>query len=334
MSASGSSHKRKRETTQVDDVVDSEAKKREEKQVIRVLDKFKETYNGLYLRALPTSFIEELKTKSEADPFFTYFNHVQKRLLQNFLTPSRPYTRYTHVEGPHYFGLVKTKDQDNNFRTFYIFGEFHGTLFSSKGACMKLFESPVRPVAFVNYLNMLTEHTYQFLDVYVELNRFADNSKSYKVVEYIPDSWIFNLMNEIAEATLITRTKDIYSVYLAYCRHVPLPNTEFKVEDINSENILDEIHRVFMPCLEPATRLLKSDICELARFHFIDIRHSFIHNYRSLMFRLFLLRLMFNSSLKLETSNVSDVFQFHNQLIVALGLDYFLVTWKPWTTRG
>jgi len=254
----------------------------------RVVEKFKETYNGEYLESLPTPVIELLHTM-EDNPL--ELNSVHKRLLHNFLNPARRYKAINFIEGPHYVSIFKTKDQLDYLKTFYIFGESHGKLLESVGQCSSLpGYSKLSTDTLVHYLAELTRNTPQFLDVYVEVDLFGA-VKTFEVIDVGEDEWHNSLVVYFVEQ--YHTYKNLSPVtYDQFCDTHHLGTQEFDPLHVNDEkSVMEAVFRQFFNCFEPELRSTDTYQCELARFHALDIRNqaSFTDT-NALMFKIGALR--------------------------------------------
>jgi hypothetical protein len=300
--------------------------------VQRVLNKFKETYNGLYLKAI-IPFVASIISLKEEPFFFTQFNRVQKKLFLNFMedlddNSSRLYKMYTYIEGPHYLSHFKTKDQNNDFRTFYIFGEKHEQRFKSVGKCSELNPS-ASASSFLQYLAMLTYETFQFLDVYIEVFSFTEDTFGMFTDIYWNDitGWEYNLFQSFF-ATFTSSPTLMSILYHFYNGMNPLPPpTEFDTNFHFPNEILGDIQDTFSVCFDPSNRLLKREICDLARFHFIDIRNQMVLDSTSWLLKVHLFRCFLHKSYVspiLKTpDDISLVASFMNSLVAGLHLTWF-----------
>ena len=247
--------------------------------VQKIVHKFQETYNGVYLKDLPPSLL------TFTSPVLQQLNRTQQMLFENYLTLQRRYLYriYNAIAGPFFISVLHGHDQDNNVRAFYIFGEQHRTFYSCYADCSSIRDlgTPKKAVPFLNYLKQLTKETPRFLDIYIEAHAFSKGEsflvqsdlEGWKkgVLQYIldlMDSHVFQSKKTLDTFeqsyspslwTRLTQTKPV---------KVPkTPNTEL------SDDMIENVFDAFFDCFEPSLRQT-DDKCRLSRFHFIDIRDT------------------------------------------------------------
>jgi len=217
------------------------------------IHRFIETYNSEYLLPgiSPALVLPQLNT-------------TQKVLYDNYLklqkTPGghQYWWHFQFLEGPYYFQLLKGTDRQQNKLTFLLFGENHD--FNDKGQC-SLLDAPltvsnVTPI--ITYIQHLAQNTPNFLDIYVEFPQVAKNK---------PLENLVSLSNEVA--------KSVLHVFIKKPQLFPVTLQSFVQENnTKKESVLEHFFTTFQHCFEPTQQQALNVECQLARFHFLDIRQN------------------------------------------------------------
>ena len=259
----------KQSRSEADETKDTAGLERENE----VVEIFTNTYNGFYLYALP-----DVEETFRHRPLLLNNNPVLKRLVQNFIalqTAPPTYKALQYIEGPCSVRVVKGHDTHGNTKQFYIFGEVHGGLKKRNGQCRsKLMGSNTGVVTTIeNYIKTLVSHTPKFLDIFVEVHKFSFDKTYFNRLEK-QSRYTVSLLTSLVQQ--YNQTGDDMHALQQVINNQENKAVESAFSSTSSykgSSILERLFREFYNCFEPSLRET-DETCQLARFHFIDIRQS------------------------------------------------------------
>ena len=219
---------------------------------LKLLSAFNSTYNARYLRDLEDSKIKYI---------YSISNPVQKKLIKNLKKSIPRSFDVNYIEGPITVSRLYLKNADGTpSKTAYIFGEAHYGKSEIEGSC-----SPNPSIEFQEYLLRLARDSPAFIDVYVELPIIKSRivqSRSSQILGTVVQLMYDNPINRFSKTLDFVKRTNPPFVHRSY--------------------ILGEIAKEFSDCSQPALRGTNS-ICNIIRFHNIDIRSSYTEIENSLL---------------------------------------------------
>jgi len=259
--------------------MDTPFKKRKAVEVAVYIPDFLKRGLRFFLMFYNSQYLDNYRELLVANPKFrealiSHMNAVQTRLFQNmFLPPPTP----KYVEGPKLLSFYQGVTDKLQFKTFYLFGEYHIPRSDSENHCVNFLGATKEEVThFVDYIQTQLRQTSQFLDVYVEVERFSF-LKNYDVQINLPiANWIKYVIVFLLNEYKNNPTKLVGFAYLQFLsKHLP----PFVFFQSRSGTQLLDVFNTLKPCLNPTERRQNQEFCQLSRVHFVDVRRSFTVDY-------------------------------------------------------
>ena len=254
---------------------------------LRVLDVFNTTYNARYLLDLEGD--QDMKIQY----IYDHSNPIQKQLIFNLKkskTIEDSFETVDYIEGPHMLTKLKltTEDQKRPEKSAYIFGESH---FDKEYIDMSCY--PNRSIQFQDYLLRLARDSPSFIDVYLELPLVKST--------IVQSNSIFILEETIGQMYVFQD-----SLFLPTLRAKEMGNYT------GASYIFDEISKQFSDCIQPGLRRT-NNICNIMRFHNIDIRSSYTLFEPSLINAMMIIYTVFKIGLEHNIPSL-DIFSVLNRI--------------------
>ena len=235
-----------------------------------IMTQFKESYNGYYLQFLPSHvWTNPMHWVQQYD-----LNVVKNQLFENFLLRQVQPPVHEYIEGPYSLRVLKGKDALNNVKQFYIFGEAHESLLVSQGACKQWNAPHEKTTPFSEFLKTLATTTPQFLDIYLEMPPFLNNTLLLGKAYYT--AVIPCLLRLFTESKSKSKMQRAFQAPHKLCSQSMLEAAPIAATT-NNEVLLD-VALQFSNCVDISHQLLSDPTCLLSRFHLIDIRFQSNHH--------------------------------------------------------
>jgi hypothetical protein len=235
---------------------------------------FKKFYDAFYLGDMTK---DTFNSKNET------LNTIQTRLLNNYFTPNRV-PQVVRIDGPSklhvYQGL-----HHGRLTHFYIFQDTPNLpVDATHSHCAAVYgRQRLDAYTFTEFLEMVSQKTARFLDVFVEMEQFSKNmtySSSSDMKMWLRES--FQALTNLFLQSYTKKENNFFSLHAAYLQ-LPRPrkqrllDTPQKPADQQLKQRLERsmpwnLFFKFSECFTPQKRQSAVEKCGLMRTHFIDIR--------------------------------------------------------------
>jgi len=239
-----------------------------DQQMMLNLDLFLKFYNSLYLQEYEEMFRGDPDLMDEVR---TYMNPVQTELFNNMFLSKR--SQPIFLNGPSVLYVFKSITTENQYKTFYLFGENHLLLKETEDSCSQQFGQSVSSEHVNAFIKRQMADTSQFLDIYLEVGQFS-YSKNYDLGTVLSD-WLTWALRQLISDYQLNTEKLVGFLFSDLVRDHP-PSLSSMIYNLSSENYqLLHLFQKLRPCLNPTERFHNKEMCQFCRVHFIDIRQSF-----------------------------------------------------------
>jgi hypothetical protein len=239
-----------------------------DEQMMLNLDLFLKFYNSLYLQEYEEMFRGD---PDLMDQVKTYMNPVQEELFNNMFLSKK--SQPIFIDGPIVLYVFKSITTENQYKTFYLFGEKHMSLKETEASCSQQFGQSVSSEHVNKFLKNQLLVTSQFLDIYLEVGQFS-YSKNYDLGTHLAD-WLTWALRQLISDYQLNTEKLVGFLFADLVRDHPpsLSSLKFNVSSKGYQML--DLFQKLKPCLNPTERSHNKEMCQFCRVHFIDIRQSY-----------------------------------------------------------